>query len=597
MTILNLKTKFHVLNRERFSCSKNFATSPMEFIWKEVNWRKIELRLRKLQNSIFTGRKNNNIKHVRKLQKIILNSYDFKKLAVRKVTQLNRGKKTAGVDGVKKLNNEERVKLVNDLKITGKASPVRRIMVPKPNGEKRALGIPTMYDRALQTLFVMALEPEFEAIFEEHSYGFRPGRSPIDAIAQIKLCIHQGEKFVLDADIEKCFDKIDHAKLLELIGHKGKIRRQIEAWLRSGNIFEGIFYLTESGTPQGGIISPLLSNIVLNGMQKEIEDWAAEQKLYRPDGVAIDSRARRRKAVHFIRYADDFVIMHRELEVIKSCRNIVQKFLAKRGLMLSNVKTRIVHTRLPYKGQTPGFNFLGFTIKHFDTKHRSARTSHGVALGYRLLTFPSKDSVKKHTRQIDAHIRRYKTARQSYIIKKLNPIIIGWTNYFKFSHFLTTNIAQSMDHRLFKKLLYWSKRKLQTPNLRIGYRKFWHKIGKKLQFAYKNEKKEWIALNTYRAVAKGFSITKYVKIKGAASVYDGNVTYWSKRSISPELKTHVKTKLLKRQKDKCAICKLKFFPGDIIETDHIIPKAKGGTNQINNLQLVHASPCHDYKKE
>jgi len=203
--------------------------------------------------------------------------------------------------------------------------------------------------------------------------------------------------------------------------------------------------------------------------------------------------------------------------------------------------------------------------------------------------------VKKHTRKVDAHIRRYKTAKPSHIIKKLNPVIKGWTNYFKFSHFLTTNIAQSVDHRLFQKLLHWARRKLQVPNLRIGYRKYWHKIDKKLQFAYRNERNEWIPLDSYRNIAKGYSITKYTKIKGAASVYDGNIKYWSKRAISPELKTQVKVKLLKRQGDKCAICKLKFLPGDVIETDHIIPKAKGGTNQITNLQLVHASPCHDYK--
>ena len=451
-----------------------------------------------------------------------------------------------------------------------------------------------MYDRALQALFVMALEPEFEAIFEENSYGSRPGRNAIDAMKQIQLCCQQAEKFVLKADIEKCFDKINHDKLLEILGHKDKIRKQIEAWLKSGNIFEGVFETSERGIPQGGVISPLLSNIALHGLEKVLRDWAENQKLLRPNGKPIDKKSAKRKAVHFIKYVDDFVIMHRELWVIEECQKLVNDFLAERGLALSKAKTKIVHTRFKFQNNSAGFEFMGFKIKHFTTKKHSAKNNQGKQVGYRLLIFPTMESRQKHFRSIDKIIRKYKTAKQSYIIKKLNPIIIGWVNYFRFSHFLTTTTASSMEQILYKKLLYWVKRKLNANSLAAGYKKFWHKINGRRQFAYKNHACDNISLALYRKIAKGYSLVKYQKVKGDVSIYNGDVTYWSKRALTPELQTTKRLKLLQKQKYKCNICLKQFLPGDITEIDHIKPISEGGSHKLTNLQILHVV-CHDYK--
>jgi RNA-directed DNA polymerase len=280
--------------------------------WKTINWRRAERYVFKLQKRIFAASRCGDVKKLRKLQKTLMRSWSNRILSVRRVTQDNQGKKTAGVDGVKSLSPEERLELARELKLTGKSKPTRRVWIPKPgSNEKRPLGIPVMYDRALQAVVKAALEPEWEAIFEPNSYGFRPGRSCHDAIKQIKLCIQHKAKFVLDADIAKCFDRINPYELLQKLNIKGKVRRQVKSWLKSGVIDDGVFTATSEGTPQGGVISPLLANIALHGLEQRIENEFPFNK----GGIIRKSISRFGKQVgspNIIRYADDFVILCEE---------------------------------------------------------------------------------------------------------------------------------------------------------------------------------------------------------------------------------------------------------------------------------------------
>ena len=240
--------------------------------WHSIDWRKLEKRVYKLQKRIYQASNRGDIKALRKLQKMLMKSWSARALAVRRVTQDNQGKKTAGVDGLKSLTPKQRLELVNKLHLGTKASSTRRVWIPKPGTEeKRPLGIPTMEDRALQALVKLALEPEWEARFEPNSYGFRPGRSCHDAIGAIFDSIRFKAKYVLDADIAKCFDRINQEKLLEKLNTYPTLRRQVRSWLKAGVMDGKELFPTSEGTPQGGVISPLLANVALHGMEERIK--------------------------------------------------------------------------------------------------------------------------------------------------------------------------------------------------------------------------------------------------------------------------------------------------------------------------------------
>jgi RNA-directed DNA polymerase len=547
----------------------------------------------KLQKQIYRASQRGDIRTVHKLQKLLMKSWAAKCLAVRRVTQDNTGKKTAGVDGVKALSPKARIELVGQLKLGNKARPTRRIWIPKPGKEeKRPLGIPTMYDRAVQALVKLALEPEWEAQFEPNSYGFRPGRSAHDAIKAIWDNVVHKPKYVLDADIAKCFDKINHSVLLKKVNTFPKLRRQIKAWLNAGVIEGTQFSETEQGTPQGGVISPLLANIALHGMEEMLNQYIETVPLR--SGERVISKEQKRKTLSFIRYADDFVVIHPELKVVQECQEKIAKWLAEIGLELKPSKTRLAHTLEEFNGEQAGFNFLGFNIRQFRVgKHHSGKTGgkRSKLLGFKTLIRPSRDNIQAHWEALTQIINRCKAGTQSELIQKLNPVIKGWANYFSVVNSKET--YNDLDNLLWQKLRAWVNRRHPRKSASWKAQKYWKRIGNdSWRFATKLESDDPIILVNHRETQ--IKQTDFTKVKGDKSPFDGDLVYWSSRMGKHPQCPKTVASLLKRQKGKCPHCGLYFRDGDLWEKDHKKPRALGGKSGYENLQLLHRH-CHDEK--
>ena len=293
----------------------------------------------------------------------------------------------------------------------------------------RPLGIPTLYERAKQALVKLVLEPEWEAKFEPNSYGFRPGRSCHDAIEAVFKNIRLKPKYVLDADISKCFDKINHEELLVKVNTFPTLRTQLKAWLKSGFINEGELFSTDAGTPQGGVASPLMANIALHGLQSEIlKGLTYKEKMH----------------TSVIVYADDFVVLSDQLETIHKAKEAVTKWLSKLGLTLNPEKTRISHTLKSYDGNK-GFKFLGFDIQQYVVgKYKSGKNTNGNLLGFKTIIKPSKEKVTLHLEKIKTIINAHKALPQELMIYRLNQVIKGWSNYY--STVVSAVTFKKLDH-------------------------------------------------------------------------------------------------------------------------------------------------------
>jgi RNA-directed DNA polymerase len=542
----------------------NGTNKPTE--WHSVNWRKANRQVRNLRQRIFKATQAKDWNKVRSLQKLMMRSYSNTLVCVRRVTQENQGKRTPGIDGVKVTSPEGRGRMVDHLMTfqPWKAKPVKRVYIPKANGKQRPLGIPTVVDRCLQARVKNALEPRWEAIFEASSYGFRPGRSCHDAISHIATLTRQGghKKWVVDADIKGAFDNIAHAYVLEAIG-KMPGRELIKQWLKAGYVEHGTFHPTEAGTPQGGVISPLLANIALHGMEEAL-------------GITYNSRGRNRTSRALVRYADDFVVLCESKADAEQVIVILNKWLATRGLTLSDEKTRIVHL-------TEGFDFLSFTIRQYSDVRRKTGA-------VRLIT-PSKEAVQRHRDMMRKEWLHLRGAPVAAVIDRLKPKIRGWANYYRHQVALATFVA--LDNWMYRRQCRYVERAHPKRPKSWRQARYWGRLNPKRQANWVfGDKRTGAHLPKYQWT----KIERHPKVKGTASPDDPTLKeYWKERTKAKAKElTPSYQKIAQNQEHICSICGESLYNDEDLQKDHIQPRHKGGKDSYDNYQLLHED-CHKQK--
>lgn len=531
-----------------------------------IDWAKCHREVRRLQARIVKATQEGRHGRVKALQWLLTHSFSAKALAVKRVTE-NQGRKTPGVDGKIWSTPEAKAKAMLSLKRRGyKPLPLRRVSIPKANGKVRPLGIPTMKDRAMQALHLQALVPVSETKGDRNSYGFRPERSTADAIEQCFCALGRRDaaEWILEGDIKGCFDNISHDWLIANVPVDKAVLRK---WLKAGYVDRQALFPTVAGTPQGGIVSPTLANLTLDGL----EDLLA-RTFYR---TSVKGRMVNPK-VRLVRYADDFIITGCSKELLElEVKPVVEDFLKARGLELSQEKTRITHIE-------EGFDFLGQNIRKYDGK---------------LLIKPAKKNVKAFLTKVREIVKAHKTAKQADVIKMLNPVIKGWADYHR--HIVASETFNSVDSQVWRLLWRWAKRRHPNKGAR-WIRAHYFKTAGGRSWVFAVDTGETLPNGQPKRIelrrAGDTPIRRYTKIRAEANPFAPEWdTYFEQRlGLKMAVSLAGRKKLLRLWRDQngeCPICNLRITAESGWHTRRILSRLAGGKDTPSNLIMVHPA-CH-----
>lgn len=538
--------------------------------WSQINWRTVNRRVRNLRRRIFRATQNRQWNKVRSLMKLMLRSFSNLLISVRRVTQENTGKRTAGIDGQKVLTPADRVKLVQQMReyTPWQVCPTKRIYIPKAKGSFRSLSIPVIKDRVAQTIVKNALEPSWEATFEASSFGFRPGRSVQDAIEATFSRFGKGlDQWTLDADIRGAFDNISHNFLISALGQVPG-RELIKQWLIAGYMEMGKVHHNSTGVPQGGCLSPLLANICLDGLGKLLKEFQTLDKYVTAKGKKT---SKWRSTYGYIRYCDDFLITARLKVEIESIIPIIENWLKQRGLELNRDKTRIVHI-------SEGFNFLGYNVRKYEGK---------------CLIKPQKQKVLDFLKQIGSWLKRNKQTTASAVIAHLNPILRGWGNFYR--NAVSSRTFSYVDHRVFRMLIKWAYRKHRNKGKKWVIKKYFQPNNNWKFYDKISDRQGSKNILTLVKLSE-IPINRHIKVKDTASPDDPSLSkYWQDRATRYGKTLWIKGSrpylIAEKQNWLCPVCGNHLFNGEQIETHHIKRVKDGGKDDIANLVHLHKT-CH-----